>query len=609
MIRRFLSLMLIAALALALCGAAYATAIDESLFDNAPERTPAPTAALVNAKESKLTDDGMLRVWLRSLGAPERLTLTIAGPYTIEHDSGFRFERDAQVVLAVSNGEIYMSVSGLTMRMGSSVTFTRQATQQRVNGLYIEESRVPENLFAGDLTVSVENEKLRAVLSIDVESYLLGVVAYEMSDSWPLEALKAQAVASRTYALKRKAGAAKTDRDYDLVDTTADQVYKGENLDYVNVEAAVEATRGVVLTEKDDYITAFYTASNGGEVALPSDVGVGSDSACFERKADPYDLANPNSLVGAISFASDVSDCEALKNMLQEALTAWAQENKREAESLQVDRILSIEPAEPEPAESSMYRKLRFTLSVTGESEGYAPTDTDIGAPVPATGSADADAALRAIDYIRRLENGSAYQMQNGRFVLPDSVTVDLSVYDQIKKNLNIGLNGTDIELVSVKAEDERFTIEMRRYGHGAGMSQRGAQRMAGVEGFAFDAILSFYYPGADIARIKLNIPELTALESLGASVGFERPQPTPTPTPAPLRALNKGEYYAVVALGDAASALNVRESPGTQYAIVNTLPEGRRVIVLTEADANGWVEITAGDCDGYVKLEYLKAE
>ena len=155
MIRRFLSLMLIAALVLALCGAAYATAIDESLFDNAPERTPAPTAALVNAKDSKLTDDGMLRVWLRSLGAPERLTLTIAGPYTIEHDSGFRFERDAQAVLAVSNGEIYMSVSGLTMRMGSSVTFTRQATQQRVNGLYIEESRVPENLFAGDLTVSV----------------------------------------------------------------------------------------------------------------------------------------------------------------------------------------------------------------------------------------------------------------------------------------------------------------------------------------------------------------------------------------------------------------------------------------------------------------------
>ena len=607
MIKRFLSLLLIAAVAL--CGVAQATAIDESLFDNAVEHTIAPTTAPMNAKESSLTDDGMLRVWLRSLGAPERLTLTIAGPYTIEHDSGFRFDRDTQAVLAVSNGEIYMSVSGLTLRMGTSVTLTRQATQQRINGLYIEESRVPENLFAGDLTVNVENGALRAILNIDVESYLLGVVAYEMSDSWPLEALKAQAVASRTYALRRKASAAKTDRDYDLVDTTADQVYKGENLEYANVEAAVEATRGVVLTEKNDYITAFYTASNGGEIALPSDVGIGSDSACFERKADPYDLANPNSLVGAISFAADASDCEALKQMLQEALTAWAQENQRADENLQLDRILKIEPADAQPAESSMYRTLRFTLSVTGESDGYAPTDTDIGAPVPATGGADADAALRAIDYIRRLEAGSAYAVQNGRVALADPVTVDLSVYDQIKQNLNIGLNGTDIELVSVKTEGDRFTIEMRRYGHGAGMSQRGAQRMAGVEGFACDAILAFYYPGADIARIQLNIPQLAELESLGAGVGFDRPAPTPTPTPAPLRALQKGEYYAVVALGDAASALNVRQAPGTQHPIVDTLPEGRRVIVMSEADANGWVEITAGDLDGYVKLEYLKAE
>ena len=87
MIKRFLSLMLIAAFALAMCGAAHATAIDESLFENAAESTPAPTSAPVNAKESKLTDDGMLRVWLRSLGAPERLTLTIAGPYTIENDA------------------------------------------------------------------------------------------------------------------------------------------------------------------------------------------------------------------------------------------------------------------------------------------------------------------------------------------------------------------------------------------------------------------------------------------------------------------------------------------------------------------------------------------
>ncbi len=605
MIKKLLLLVMIAAL---VCSAAQATSIDESLFENVPERTPSPTAALENARDSKIKDDGMLRVWLRSLGKLDRLTLTLAGSYTIEHDPGFRFDRDAQVVLTVADGDIYMCVSGLTMRMGTSVEFTRQATKQSANGLYIEESREPGNLFSGDLKVNVEDGGLRAVLICDVESYLHGVVAYEMSDSWPIEALKAQAVAARTYALQRKTAAQKTDRDYDLVDTTADQVFKGECAEYINVASAIEATRGIALTAKDQYITAFYTASNGGEVAMPSDVGIGSDLAYLERKIDPYDLANPNSMVGSISFQDDLSDCEPLKNMLQEALSAYAQQNDRAAEELQVDKILSIEPADPAPEQSIMYTKLNFALSVTGLSDGYAPTEDDIGAPMPATGNADADAALRAIDYIRRIESGDAYEVRSGSFALAQPVTVQLSVYDQIKRNLNIGLNGSDIEPISVKKDGSTYTLEMRRYGHGAGMSQRGAQRMAGVEEFTFDQILAFYYPGADVVRVKLEIPELQALESLGA-VGFERPAPTPTPTPAPLRELKKGEYYAAVVLGNAASALNVRERPGTQNAIVTTLPEGRRVIVMSDADADGWVQITTGDYDGYVKLEYLKAE
>ena len=61
--------------------------------------------------------------------------------------------------------------------------------------------------------------------------------------------------------------------------------------------------------------------------------------------------------------------------------------------------------------------------------------------------------------------------------MLLETVTVDLSVYDQIKDGLSLGLNGGDYELVSVtQEEDGRFTISMRRFGHGVGMSQRGAQ-------------------------------------------------------------------------------------------------------------------------------------
>ena len=67
-----------------------------------------------------------------------------------------------------------------------------------------------------------------------------------MSDSFPLEALKAQAVAARTYALRRKAASAS--RDWDVTDTTSDQVFKGYNPEYQNVAEAVSATSGVVGT-------------------------------------------------------------------------------------------------------------------------------------------------------------------------------------------------------------------------------------------------------------------------------------------------------------------------------------------------------------------------
>ena len=56
------------------------------------------------------------------------------------------------------------------------------------------------------------------------------------------------------------------------------------------------------------------------------------------------------------------------------------------------------------------------------------------------------------------------------------TVEVDLSVYDQIKDSLSIGLNSSDYELITVVTGEDSFTLEMRRFGHGVGMSQRGAQ-------------------------------------------------------------------------------------------------------------------------------------
>ena len=102
------------------------------------------------------------------------------------------------------------------------------------------------------------------MLTLGVEDYLLGVVPYEMGDSFPLEALKAQAIAARTYAL-RKSGSSE---DYDVEDTTNDQAYRGRSASSPLSEQAVRETKGICGVYKGALAQCFYSASNGGQTEL-----------------------------------------------------------------------------------------------------------------------------------------------------------------------------------------------------------------------------------------------------------------------------------------------------------------------------------------------------
>ena len=575
-----------------------------------PTGAPARALSLFGSDDgivqSTLEDDGVLRVYLKSLGDPQNLTLTLAGVYTVEHDAGFRFARNTEIVLSDSGDTIYLCVGGLTLDMGDSLTLTRQASDEAENGIYIAESE-KDNLYVGDLTVTRnDGGGLRPVLSIQMEDYLCGVVAYEMSDSWPLEALKAQAVAARTYAMQRKWNAG--DRDYDLVDTTADQVYKGYDPQYTNVLQAVEETAGVVGTYNGGFATCYYTASNGGTVALPSDVWSGDgDYGYLMRRDDPYDLANPNSLVTSLHFSRKAEGSPKLKAMLLDAADEALAEQG--IEDIRIEEVLSVTPAEEKVEGSRMYTKLRFSLKLSYSEMVYIAAEGDIGAPMPATDSAAANQVLFSIDYLRRLRRACPFELGPVRRELAEPVEVELDVYGQIKDELDLGLNGSNYELVSVVEEGDGYTIELRRFGHGVGMSQRGAQRMAGVEEMSCTEILKFYYPGMTLEKIDWDAPELEELEALPESVGRARAEPTPTPTPAPLPELEDGPYYAVVQLGDASSTLNLRQAPTTQSQVVAQLASGRRLIVCGEADGEGWVQVRTAEYEGYVKLEYLKAE
>lgn len=116
--------------------------------------------------------------------------------------------------------------------------------------------------YRGKLMIKNIGGKLTVINDIELEDYLKGVVPSEMPPSWEFEALKAQAIAARSFALANLGKQAKY--GYDLKDNTEDQAYGGASAETNVTNRAVDETHGLVLTYDMKIISAYYSASAGG---------------------------------------------------------------------------------------------------------------------------------------------------------------------------------------------------------------------------------------------------------------------------------------------------------------------------------------------------------
>ena len=145
---------------------------------------------------------GVVRVLLTRLNLADRLEITLDGSYTL---NGLSFQRGSRLTAQLADGTIFVYYEGMSFDAGKELTLVRHAVNSgKENGLRFSGAY---ELHPGDLVLSVRDGKLRAVLHAPVEEYLLGVVPYEMSDSYPLEALKAQAEEAEKKAAAKKAKA------------------------------------------------------------------------------------------------------------------------------------------------------------------------------------------------------------------------------------------------------------------------------------------------------------------------------------------------------------------------------------------------------------------
>lgn len=117
--------------------------------------------------------------------------------------------------------------------------------------------------YRGILRIENRNNTITVINDVCLENYLQGVVASEMPPSWEEEALKAQTIAARTYAV---ANIGKHSKDgFDLVDTQMDQVYNGIQSEYESTNKAVLETSGIIMTYDKKPISAMYSSSAGGQ--------------------------------------------------------------------------------------------------------------------------------------------------------------------------------------------------------------------------------------------------------------------------------------------------------------------------------------------------------
>lgn len=212
----------------------------------------------------------------------ERLAVTADKPLTLSGTlSGKVFASGIKnATLSVADGKI--RVNGKIWNRPEPLTIKAEGMHLALN----------DTRYRGCLVILADDNRLSAVNHLDIEEYLYGVVPCEVPYTWPKQALMAQAVAARTYALHIKQKS--LEKSYDVRATTASQVYGGFDAEKIPARVAVDQTRGQVLTYNGKLIVAYFHANSGGYTERPENVW-GARVPYLKDQPDSYSKNAPGS--------------------------------------------------------------------------------------------------------------------------------------------------------------------------------------------------------------------------------------------------------------------------------------------------------------------------
>ncbi|MEO1402444.1 MAG: SpoIID/LytB domain-containing protein [Cyanobacteria bacterium J06635_1] len=217
----------------------------------APERRPAavPNSPPPPAPSDKLTIDSALEMRVALVKGSNAISIATS-------DGGAIVSLDGEGLKSLGPGQAYGAVldtNGLTVN-GEPVP---GAVWVQPDSGYVA---VGDRWYRGRVLLLARENGLYAINYVMLNEYLYSVVGAEMSASWPIEALKAQAIAARSYALVHNVRHGNR-RDYDLDDTTRYQAYKGVMTEANTTQAAVQSTAGEYISHNGGIVESLYAAT------------------------------------------------------------------------------------------------------------------------------------------------------------------------------------------------------------------------------------------------------------------------------------------------------------------------------------------------------------
>ncbi len=411
------------------------------------------------------------------------------------------------------------------------------------NVLVSGSSRQYEGIFEFSRYISGARDGVQVVNILSMDEYINGLLPWEISSSWPLESLKAMAVASRTYSLSMLNR--HSEYGFDMCSGTHCQAYLGIGRANDATRRAVRETSGVVLTYNNAPARTYYSAVMGECTVKSSDAWGGYDlpylhamwtpwekysehpEGDWQTEVTPQQLANTLNNHGYSEITApivDISIDQLCQNSTYIYQITFTDENGGTATITTSDRIRTVLQSHVNSANFVVVRGGETAiLTDTYPSGGYpwataSPTSVSYGTQTQQqeiiAAAADGDHSVAtdviyisggdqngviASDALNQVAiasaDGTVYANLGGSVQTSSQVAVDNGAYIASLADMTVYRVDREVE---AEGDPENFVFVGRGWGHGVGMSQFGAMNMADM-GYNYSTILMTYYPGTKI--------------------------------------------------------------------------------------------------------------